>query len=352
MKNFKLPDGSVISFDSASNTISETKNDTTYVYQLDAALVQAYKDGTFDSADGAVFFARQLEHIKANALEVKYAELKARQLFAVSNEAPEGATSITTTVYDSVTSAKVIGNNVQDLPRADIAGKEYTVPVRVIGTSFGYTTRDMRASSMAGGVGGMSLDARKAQAANKSFEQTVNQVAFFGDAVHGLHGLFSHPDIPTGPALGGAWVGLTPDQIVLAITDAVADVWDNTLMVEVPNTILLPPAQYARIGSVNMGTNRDQSILEDVLGKLRSLYDPNFKIIPVNECTAANNPLLADDAMVVYNDSAEKAALEIPMELQFHPVQRKGLEFLIPAEGSIAGLNVNYPLAFSILTGI
>lgn len=346
MKKFTLRDGSSLVLDGMS--AKHTTGDKTV--QLDGAVVQAMNNGYLD-ADGAVFFQRQLEHIKARSYDVRYPELPARSLFPVSNEGGAGITSITYRTYDQVGSAKIINAYANDLPRADVAGKETTIPVRSVGTSFGYNLDEMQASQLTGA----GLDQRRANASRRAVEQVVNTVAFFGDADSNLPGLFSNPNIPTGavvnPGAGTAWVNKTPDEILFDVNDLFADIFETTNMVERGNTLLLPPAQWSYIASTPRSSNSDTTILQYLAMNspyLNSVDD----IIPVNECAAANNPELASDAMVAYDRSPDKLQLEIPVELEYLPVQQKNLEFVVPGRNRLAGLNIYYPLSLAIATGI
>jgi len=318
--------------------------------QLDGAIVTALNHGTID-ADGAFFFQRQLESIKARSYDVRYAELKARSLFPVSNEGGQGITSITYRTYDQSGAAKIINAYADDLPRADVAGKETTIPVRSVGISYGYNLDEIQASQLTGA----SLDQRRANAARRSVEQVVNDVAFFGDTSSGLPGLFSNPNIPTGavvnPGSGTAWVNKTPDEILFDVNDLFSDIFETTKMVEQGNTLLLPAAQWSYIMSTPRATNSDTTIgqyLAQNSPYLNSVDD----IIPVNECSAANNPELSADAMVAYDRSPDKLQLEIPVELEMLPVQQKNLEFVIPGRSRLGGLNIYYPLSLAIATGI
>ena len=346
MKTFKLRDGSSVQFDGASAVV--TGGATTLT--LDGAVTRAMNDGIMD-ADGAVFFQRQLEHIKSRSYDVIYAELKARTLFPVSNEGGVGITSITYRTYDQVGAAKIINAYADDLPRADVAGKETTIPVRSVGISYGYNLDEIQSSQLTGAA----LDQRRANAAVRSIEQKTNTVAFFGDAVSGLPGLFSNPNIPTGavvnPGSGTAWTAKTPDEILFDVNDLFADIFETTKMVESGNTLLLPPGQWSYIMSTPRSTNSDTTI-----GQYIAMNSPYLNsvedIIPVNECDSANNPLLGTDAMVAYDRSPDKLQLEIPVELEMLPVQTKGLEFTIPGRQRLAGLNIYYPLSLAIATGI
>jgi len=346
MKRFKLRDGSIVQFDGMGQAVVQGPTTMT----LDGAITQAINNGVMD-ADGAVFFQRQLEHIKARSYDVQYAELKARMLFPVSNEGGPGVTSITYRTYDQVGSAKIIQAYADDLPRADVAGKETTIPVRSVGTSYGYNLDEIQASQLTGA----SLDQRRANAAMRSIEQKVNNVAFFGDAESNLPGLFSNPNIPTGsvvnPGSGTEWVNKTPDEILFDVNDLFADIFETTKMVERGNTLMLPPAQWSYISSTPRSANSDTTILMYLVQNspyLNSVDD----IIPVNECTAADNPELSADAMVAYDRSPDKLQLEIPVELEMMPVQQKNLEFVVPGRNRLAGLNIYYPLSLAIATGI
>tara|TARA_R110000851_G_scaffold96792_2_gene209928 strand:+ start:15202 stop:16251 length:1050 start_codon:yes stop_codon:yes gene_type:complete len=347
-KRIKLRDGSVLAFDGMIGTI--TAEDGKTQTQLDGALTTALNHGTMD-ADGAFFFQRQLEHIKAKSYDVRYAELKARMLFPVSNEGGKGITTITYRTYDQVGSAKIINAYADDLPRADVAGKETIIPVRSVGTSYGYNLDEIQSSQLTGAA----LDQRRANAARRSVEQTTNDVAFFGDAESGMGGLFDNPNIPTGavvnPGSGTEWVNKTPDQILFDVNDLFADIFETTKMVESGNTLLLPAAQWSYIMSTPRASNSDTTIAQYLAQNspyLNSLED----IIAVNECAAANNPLLSTDAMVAYDRNPDKLQLEIPVELEMMPVQQKNLEFVVPGRSRLAGLNIYYPLSLAIATGI
>ena len=346
MKQLKLRDGSLVQFDGAHYTVVQGPTKTT----LDGAISQAINNGILD-ADGAFFFQRQLEHIKARSYDVQYAELQARMLFPVSNEGGPGVTSITYRTYDQVGAANIIQAYADDLPRADVAGKETTIPVRSVGISYGYNLDEIQASQLTGAA----LDQRRANAAMRSIEQKVNDVAFFGDAASNLPGLFDHPNIPSGsvvnPGSGTEWVNKTPDEILFDVNDLFADIFETTKMVERGNTLMLPPAQWSYISSTPRASNSDTTILMYLVQNSPYLSNVN-DIIPVNECSASDNPELSADAMVAYDRNPDKLQLEIPVELEMMPVQQKNLEFIVPGRNRLAGLNIYYPLSLAIATGI
>jgi hypothetical protein len=347
MKTLTLKDGSTVVFDGNEIYCKDSKGKTT---TLDHIVKVAVENKLFD-ADGAFFFQRQLERIKARSYDVKYAELQARMLFPVTNEGGPGITSITYRTYDQAGAAKIIQAYADDLPRADVAGKETTIPVRSVGISYGYNLDEIQASQLTGS----SLDQRRANSARRATEQTVNDVAFFGDDDANLPGLFNNPNIPEGsvvdPGSGTEWVNKTPDEILFDINDVFADIFETTKMVERGDTLLLPPSQWAYIMSTPRSDNSDTTIAQYVAQNSPFLNSIN-DIIPVNECAADNNPDFEDDIMVAYRRDPDALQLEIPVELEYLPTQQKNLEFIIPGRLRLAGLNIYYPLSLNIATGI
>ena len=219
-------------------------------------------DSTHLDANENIFFARQLEYIMAQTYDVVYPEYKAMRLFPVSTEAGAGAESITYRQFDRVGMMKVISNYSDGLPRVNVKAKEFTTPVRPLGSSYGYNIDEVRAARFAN----KPLEMLEAEAARQAYEQAVNQIAFFAypddKTWGGLTGLLYQPNVTVGSAAVGAWLGgsTTPDQIIADMNKAVSDMIKLTKGVEMPDTILLPLAQWAYIFSTPRSINSDTTI--------------------------------------------------------------------------------------------
>ncbi len=302
-----------------------------------------------DAGESAIFFARQLEHIKVNALETKYAELPFRKVIPVSNEAGEGADSITQVVYDKTGMAEIIGAYSKDLPRADVGGKEYTVKVREGGISFGFTVMEIAKAQRAG----VSLQSRKLQAAIRADEELQNDVAFFGDDRYGLTGLFSETNIPE-TAVGTSWSTATVDEILDDLFNITDDINTDTKLIESPNKLYMAPSKRKLIARRRLGSVNDTSILEYFVEKSEYINSVD-DVVSLIECTAAvrnSKGLSNEDVMIAGDFTPANITYEEPTALKFLPEQRQGLEILIPGYSSFAGVMVNYPLAFSVYTGL
>ena len=74
------------------------------------ALVEG-KQMRFDSVeDASVFFARELDYIKAKSYDKKYPEFTALNNFPITHEVPEGAETVTYYSYEKTGMAKIISN--------------------------------------------------------------------------------------------------------------------------------------------------------------------------------------------------------------------------------------------------
>ena len=113
--------------------------------------IMASEGTRFDSAeDASVFFARELDYVKAKSYDVVYPEFTAINTLPISSEADAGAETVTYYTYDKQGVAKIIDNYSTDLPRADVIGKPNTANVQSVGASYGYSAQEMRACRMAG----------------------------------------------------------------------------------------------------------------------------------------------------------------------------------------------------------
>lgn len=306
-------------------------------------------DASMLDANEGLFFLRQLEYIKAQTYDVLYPDLIARYLFPVSNEGGPGVSNITYNTFDKVALAGFVGSNSRDLVRADINGKQTTLPIHEIGVSFAYTMREIQAAA-ARNYGNISIEQKKAEAAKRGVEQLINQVAYFGDAERNIVGFLNNPEIPTGNATG-VWTALTPPQVVADINRAVATIYSTTLKIWKPNTLLLPVDKWSYIMQTPWSqTQASDTTIAQFFAKNNAFGIGLDDIIPVNELDGVGTG--GTDVLIAYRRDPGALQLSIPMELQFLPIQYSGLEFLIPGHSYFGGVNLYYPNSVFIMEGI
>lgn len=318
--------------------------------------VMASEGVRFDSVDSAsVFFARELDYVKSQSYDVQYPELTALSLFPITNDADAGAETVTYYTYDKSGLAKIIDNYSTDLPRADVTGQPNTAQIRSIGTSYGYSVQEMRASRMAG----KSLDSRKGESARFQNDNTTNKLAWAGDEAHGIMGVLSTgQNIPlyvlqnNAAGTSTAWKNKTADEILADVNGMAAQVSRTTKHVERPDTLAIPADAYMDISNRRLGET-GETVLSWLLKN--SPYIKN--IIPAPEldsdCTETN-PYAASGSGVafLFKNDPQKLSLEIPLPFMQHQAQVKNLETVIPCESRCAGVIVYYPMSALIAVGV
>ena len=319
--------------------MSEMKYDANDLRAIEAS-------GRFD-ANESMFFARQLEAIKAQTYDVKRANLNALQLMPVSTDVPEGATTITYRQYDTVGMAKVIANYANDLPRADVTGKEFTSNIRSIGNAFGYNTQEIRSAIFAG----VNLPARKAMAATRAHQEKINALAFTGDADHGLPGLISNTNVPEvtlladGTGSSKTFASKTADKIVRDVNSLINKIISQSKGVHRATEVWMPVEQYALIATTQNSTASDTTILQF----LQQVH-PGVTFRQVVELDGAGAS--GADRMYAIENSRDNWAIEIPMMMKMYSPQQKGLEFEVPVESRFGGVIIEYPLALVFCDGV
>lgn len=299
-------------------------------------------------ANENAFFNRQLEHIKAKTYDTKYKNLKAVGLIPVSNEAPAGADFITFRSFTAVGMAKIIADYAKDFPRVDVYGTEQSVKIRSIGDSYGYSIKEIRRAAMAG----TNLDQKRAQFARRAIDELVDSIAWNGDSNSGLNGLINYPGITSatipndGTGSSKTWATKTPDQIVRDVTAMINAVWIPTNGREVPDTILLPMAQYNLIATKRMADGSDVTILKYLMSNLP--YINTIEWLPELAGAGANGA----DRAIIYVRDAEHLTLEVPQPFEQFPAELEGMEYTIACHAETAGVVVYYPQSVAYADGI
>lgn len=306
-------------------------------------------------AGETLFFTRELESIKAKTYDVKRANLNAFNLIPVDSTVGAGAESIVYQQYDMTGIAKVIANYADDLPRADVKGKEFVAKIKSVGNSYGYSLQEIRAAQFAG----KPLQQRKADAAMRAQLEKWNHIAFYGEAENGLPGWLTNANIPSaaapndGASSATTFASKTPTQILRDLNDLVNGIVTLTKGAEQPDTLVLPIEQYTLIATTVFGTASDTTILEMFLKN--SPYITSVEKaheLSAASLAAAGITDFTGDIAIAYNRSPDAFTFEMPQYFEQFQAEQRGLEFVVPCHSRVAGVLVYYPLSQSILEGI
>jgi hypothetical protein len=296
-------------------------------------------------ANEQIFFARELEHIKAKTYDILREVLKIRSIVPVSNEAGSYAQTITYRQYDQTGVAKIISNYADDLPVANIKAREYSSPVRSLGIAFIYSLMDIRASQATG----KRLDYREQMAAVRGMAVTTERIGAEGDSDAGLGGFLNNANVTLisadDPGAGTRWIAdsKTAAQILYDLSYAANYIIDLTKEVEEPDTQLLPTLEYGHISTKPM-SDSDSNPSNTIL-KFHLSTSPWIKTVG-----SWNRLKTADDAgtgprMVTYKRSPEKVTLELPQEFEMLAVQQENLSYKTPCHMRHGGVIFYYPLS-------
>ncbi len=344
-------------------------NDAKIDYVINDAVENLINQGIILSDDEGVFFQRQLEYVQAQSYDVLYPDLMGRECFSLNSEGGEGITQITYRSYDKRGETAIIAGKATDLPRGDISGKEYTIPVRTLGNAFGYSRQEIASAKLTG----LPLEARKAEATRRSYEEKVNQIIWFGDADSSLHGIFGGPvgapsltvpktavDAATGGGSATEWgADKTPDEVIADLTSACVKMYSETKKVFRPNKVLISVAKKQYLMNTPRSLQSDVSIMDWFIANnmfIKSADD--FKDINELEgiydgAGGAFDPTGASaEGFTVYADGPDNARVREPFPYMHLPVQYKGLEFEVNCYGRFAGVEMIRPAAFQHFYGI
>jgi len=299
-------------------------------------------------AGGDIFFSRQLEYIQSQVYEYQYPAFKSYIYIPINYNVPAGAEFVTATGYQSVGRARIINSYADDLPEAGILGIQLTNPVQSIGTSYRYSHQEIRAAQYAN----LNLSLRLAEAARRANDQLVNDLAIIGNPQSGMTGLVNNPNVPvivvpaTGIGATTEWVNKSSEQILSDLNLIVNSIVTNSNGVEMPDTLLMPIAQYTLISSTPRSVNSDTTILQYFL-----MNNPFIKNVDWL-AQLAGAGVGGADVMIAYEKNENKLAMQIPMAFTQYAPQERNLEFVIPCESRYGGVTIYYPLSIAIGEGI
>ncbi len=302
--------------------------------------------GVREDANESVMFARELEYIYARTFDVLYPNLKARQLIPVNREVPPGADSFTYQQFDRAGEAKEVHDYAKDFPTAEVSGDELQAFVVSLGSSYQYSTQDMRAAAMAK----KPLDAMKANAARLAIEEKLEKIAALGSSARNIKGLLNAANVNDIASLpNGQW-----DTLLAAPTDAniakvQADVqYMQRLMWTTSKTVhgnsglrlLCDTTTYSLLsGTPQSPVFKDVTIKDFLLRTVPGLASIDF--------------WLANDTgkdgvrqLCLYEPSPDVLELIVPQEFEQFPPQLEGMAFKIFCHMRTGGVQVRRPLAF------
>lgn len=313
----------------------------------EAKYIESSSAGKFKQ-DDALFIAQELNYIRSRALEVEHSPLNSFRVFPQETDVPAGAETALQLVYDSVGMAKIVADYGDDLPRAEAVATTIASKVYTVADSYGYNYVELEHARMSN----VNLESRKALASRRGIDLKLNNIAWFGDAEHGITGFIGNPNIAnvTIPADGtgssALFVDKTPEQIIRDVNAIINEVSNNTNGVEMPDTVLFAPAVYDLLESTPKSQYSDRTILEF----LRGAHPEVSRWMKIGELKGAGTG--GTDMIIAGVFRPEYVRQENPVRFDQLPVQYRNLEYVVPCVARTIGVTINVPVCFASAYGM
>jgi hypothetical protein len=268
-----------------------------------------------------------------------------------------GAINYLYSFTDTIGTTKTIQGSADttDLPRSDATLTQRILPVQTVGGSFAYTIQELdRAALQAANGLNVQVDQVRRLASFRSHEQTWNQNALFGDTAFngGTTGLFNNASIPsaaaaaTGTGSTTTWSTKTSQNIYDDVVGAYGAVVNASKGIHKPNTLAVPPAQYVRLTTLNMGPEGSITIAELLRKAIAGL---NIVLAPELEGAFASSA----SGFIIYEKNPEVLEFLVAKPYTEQPPQARNLSFEVATTSEfVSGAVIYYPIACAIRTGI
>ncbi|RKT94325.1 UNVERIFIED_ORG: hypothetical protein C7432_0768 [Pantoea allii] len=197
---------------------------------------------------------------------------------------------------------------------------------------------------------GRPIDSQKLEAMNQTYQLNVDRQVYVGSTILGVKGLFNQANVKTIPA-AKTWASSTAMEIAKSINDGLTTAWKQTGRAVVPDSLRLPPDQYALLSSLIVSDAGNRSLL-DYLSENTIAYKQNGKpldIQPVKwlEAGAMQNV----NRMVFY--TKDRKYVQFPLvPLQRTPMEYRDLRQLVTYYSKVGAVELRYSDTMLYVDGI
>lgn len=302
------------------------------------------------------FLISQQSIIEPAVYQMQYQEIQYPTLIPVDTSAPEWIKSVTYFSMDGVGQAQWFSGKAHDMPNVDLSREKFETGVHMAGIGYGYDLEELGTAMQLG----MNLTADKATLARRISEEKIESVAFVGDTTKGFTGLVNSSAVTatSAPADGTgssrAFADKTPAQVLRDVNSVLIGIWTGTVGTEIADTLLLPAAALAELGSRTMSDLNTQTVLEYI--RLNNIYTQTtgqpltIRGVFGHLDTAGTS---SSRRMVAYRRSPEVVKMHIPMPFRFFPAWQTGpMRFDVPGVFRLGGVDIKRPKSVRYLDQI
>ncbi len=302
---------------------------------------------TFDST--LAYYVNQLDNLDKKLHEPLYLttwdrNIKLRTGITMANESTSFIRSTIGAVGTlNVTGKPWISPNTTTLPGISINGERVVLPLRLLGQEVSYSSVELERSQLLG----QPIDAQKFSALHTIYQMAADEMVYIGDTGVGATGLVNSELVTSGAVVNGAsasplWTSKTPDEILKDVNDMITAAWSASGFAVCPDTLLLPPLQFAYIVSQKIssaGNVSIQTFLQDNSISL-SVNGRGLEIRPLQWLTGRGAS--GANRMVAYTNDADRVRFPLV------PIRREtpyylGIKFNAPYIWAFGEVEFVYP---------
>ena len=325
------------------------------------------EDAPSEESNAVLYFARDLEQVSAESLDVLRYPMMGRQLMPFVSELTPGADTFSYDMYNVTSQAKWISNWATIIGDATAEKIRVSIPTRYFGNGYSYTVEDLERAAFARGKnpGNRALDAEKARANRQSHEEFLDNLVSNGDAsreIPGLPGILEDLGFTVAnfaPAsMGGASPrpyirpshklytssALTGDgpKIVQALTELVMTPKQNTKGTFDANRLVLPLSWQPIMSQPYSNSILDGKSIEAVF------LQNNKQIAKIDYWHVLDTASAADGPRALaYFASPRTFKFVLAYDYKELPVQVTDGAYRVATYALVAGVVAQYPLAMA-----
>lgn len=322
-------------------------------FDTNAIVERAVRDwGVRLDAGETLAFSRELEAVLAKTYDIKFPEVKWRQLLPMMSGGPgPGHDAYTYTQINEFGEAEIVHDFADNFPSVELEGKQFTSQINSIGNSFSYSLQDLRQSALTG----RPLDSLKAAAARRVMERKVDALAATGNTLLGTKGLTNATGIQavtiTTKTTANDWIGANAgagakgSEILADCVKLIQAVQETTKGVHEADTLVLDTKGYSLVTTTRYN-DYDSSVVADVLLK----QIPSLKSI--ERWSRLDTAGASSKARIMaYARNPEVLEVVVPQDFEMFAPQARNMAFVVPCHMRFGGVNIRYPKAIAYMDG-
>jgi len=239
-----------------------------------------------------------------------------------------------------------ISNSTNVIAGVDLDITKTTLPLTPWSRQLSWTVFELASALQMG----RPIDSQKLEAMNQTYQLNVDRQVYVGSTILGVKGLFNQAGVKVINA-AKAWANSTPMEIVKSINDGLTTAWKQTGRAVVPDSLRLPPDQYALLSTIIVSDAGNRSLL-DYLTENTIAYKQNGKpldIQPVKWLEAG--AMQSVNRMVFY--TKDRKYVQFPLvPLQRTPMEYRDLRQLVTYYSKVGAVELRYSDTMLYVDGI